>query len=78
MESWENWSGSGWTRGREMVRSMVREFRSEVLKAWQLRGWSVPTGGKDWECRLNHMEKTAQGQGTDWLCREVKKRKNEK
>ena len=44
-----------------MVRSMVREFGSEMLKAWQLRGWSVQTGGKDWKCRLNHMEKTPQG-----------------
>ena len=44
-----------------MVRSMVREFGSEMLKAWRLRGWAVQAGRKGWKCRLNHMEKTAQG-----------------
>ena len=43
-----------------MVRSMVREFGSEMLKAWRLRGWAVQTGRKDWGCRLP-VEKTAQG-----------------
>lgn len=66
IHSREKWSGSGWTSGREVVRSVSWESRRERAKAWRSRGWAVEIERKEWKMPTQPCEGSFPSLG-NWL-----------